>query len=143
MTTPHLLTDLQRDEGCRLDAYLDTVGVWTIGYGHTGPEVRKGLVWNQTMADAQLATDEAHHTAELRKRLPWFDGLDDVRQDVLANMAFNLGVDGLLGFKNTLAMVKRGDYAGAAENMLKSKWAAQVKGRASRLAKLMRTGARP
>lgn len=60
-------------------------------------------------------------------------------------MAFNLGVGvpggkkGLLGFKNTLGMIERGEYA-AADGMLRSLWAKQVKGRAIRLANTMRTG---
>ena len=44
-------------ESCRLEAYQDTRGIWTIGWGHTGPEVVKGLVWTQEQADAQFALD--------------------------------------------------------------------------------------
>ena len=58
-------------------------------------------------------------------------------------MAFNLGVQGLLKFRNTLGMVRDGDYDGAARGMLASLWARQVKGRATRLADQMRTGRAP
>lgn len=76
----------------------------------------------------------------LRSRLPWYDSLDEARQGVLANMAFQMGVDGLLGFRNTLAMVERGEYAAAADGMMASKWAQQTPRRAARLSQQMRTG---
>jgi lysozyme len=67
--------------------------------------------------------------------------LDPVRARVLQNMAFNLGIDGLLGFKNTLSAVKAKNWAAASQGMLSSRWAEQVGARAQRLAKMMRTGA--
>jgi lysozyme len=146
---PQLIADLKRDEGLRLEAYPDPLSggdPWTIGYGHTGPDVRRGTVWTQEQAEAALIADIQEHSAELLEHLPWVSSLDPARQRVLFNMAFNLGVGkpggtkGLLGFKNTLAMVERGDYAGAADGMARSLWAKQVKGRAVRLANTMRTG---
>jgi lysozyme len=56
-------------------------------------------------------------------------------------MAFQLGTDGLLGFKNTLALIRDGKYAEAADAMLASKWATQTPLRAARLSAQMRTGA--
>ena len=44
-------------EGLRLTAYQDSVGVWTIGYGHTGPEVKKGMTITQAQADSYLQSD--------------------------------------------------------------------------------------
>lgn len=165
MASEELLADLRRDEGLRLKSYPDPLSPlgkamnmpasqrppgwahlrgdpWTIGFGHTGLDVSPNTVWTKAMADAALARDVDRHTAELNRRLPWWARLDDVRRDVLANMAFNLGVDGLLDFKNTLARVKAGDFEGAAEGMLKSLWARQVGERARRLAAMMRTGER-
>jgi lysozyme len=55
-------------------------------------------------------------------------------------MAFQMGVTGLMGFKNTLALVEQGKYQDAAENMLKSKWAQQTPARAQRISNQMRTG---
>lgn len=135
---PILIADLKRDEGLRLTAYKDTVGVWTVGYGHA--HVAPGTVWTEARAEAALIADVKQHNAELAKDLPWIARLDPMRRRVLQNMAFNLGVKGLLGFKNTLAMIQAGDYAGAAKGMLNSLWAKQVKGRAVRLAEQMRTG---
>lgn len=58
MTALSMAADLVREhEGCRLEAYQDQGGVWTIGWGHTGPEVREGLSWTQAQADAALAAD--------------------------------------------------------------------------------------
>lgn len=136
---PQLIAQLKIDEGCRLTAYKDTVGVWTVGYGHA--HVAPGTVWTQAQAEAQLVEDVRKHNAELTKRIPWIETLDPVRRRVLQNMAFNLGIDGLLGFKNTLEFVRTGQYAKAADGMLASLWAQQVKGRAVRLAQQMRTGA--
>lgn len=141
---PQLVSDLKRDEGLRLKAYKDTVGVWTIGYGHA--HVAPGTVWTQAQAEAQLVKDIIKHNEELAQALPWVVRLDPARRRVLQNMAFNLGIGsaargtGLLGFKNTLALIQAGEYEKAAANMLKSKWAGQVGNRAKRLAETMRTG---
>lgn len=146
---PILVSDLKRDEGLRLTAYGDPLTgrePWTIGYGHTGPDVRQGLTWTQQQAEAALIADIEDHNAQLAAALPWVTHLDPARRRVLQNMAYNLGVGvpggtkGLLGFKNTLAMIKAGDYEGAARGMEKSLWAKQVKGRAARLAAAMRAG---
>lgn len=143
---PLLVEQLKKDEGLRLKAYKDTVGVWTIGYGHTGPEVKRGLTWTREKAEAVLVEDVLDHNAKLAAALPWVGGLDPVRRRVLQNMAFNLGIGsaatgkGLLGFKNTLEFVRTGQYDKAADGMLASKWARQVGNRAVRLAKQMRTG---
>lgn len=48
---------IQRLEGLRLNAYQDVAGVWTIGYGHTGPEVVKGLAWGRQQAEDALLLD--------------------------------------------------------------------------------------
>jgi len=171
MARAELLADLKIDEGCRLAAYPDPLsplakacqkaGIdftrnwrklpgasalsghpWTVGYGHTGTDVSPATVWTQAQADAVLAKDVDKHCAELIEKAPWVANLDPVRRDVLFNMAFNLGIAGLIGFVNTLAAVKRGDYERACIGMLASKWASQVKSRAQRLAKQMRTGVR-
>jgi lysozyme len=146
MTTPDLIADLRRDEGLRLAAYPDPLtgaAPWTIGYGHTGAEVRAGLAWTEGQAEAALADDVAGVLRALDRRLPWWRRLDDARQDVLANMAFNMGVAALEGFAHTLTFIHNGDWARAAEAMLDSAWARQVGARARRLAEQMRTGARP
>jgi lysozyme len=77
---------------------------------------------------------------DLDRDLPWWTDLNDVRQRVLCNMCFNLGMSKLSGFKNTLAAMRQGRYDAAADGMLNSAWASQVKGRAIRLADMMRNG---
>jgi len=150
MTTPALIADLMRDEGFRSEAYPDPKSggpPWTIGYGHTGPEVHPGLVWSLGQAAAALSADIAAVCAGLTTGLPWWTNLDPVRQDVLANIAFNLGVHGLLELPKTLSDVRCGNYAFASAEMLLSDWARDppegVGMRAARLAAMMKTGARP
>ncbi len=140
MTTPLIIDDLKRDEGCRLHAYQDTLGIWTIGYGHA--HVNPGTVWTQDEADSALAADVANVIHTLDARLSWWRKLDDVRQDVMAEMCFNMGFESLLGFKNTLAFIEAGNYGAASGGMLASKWASQVGARAERLAHMMKTGSR-
>lgn len=140
-----LIAELRRDEGVEYKPYKDTVGIWTVGVGHNlqaKPIDKKG--WTYPLTDAQvdelLSEDLSEVFAGLDKKLPWWRKLSYVRQRVIANMAFNLGIDGLLKFKNTLAYVQSGDYKNAAQGMLASKWATQVKGRATRLAEMMVKG---
>lgn len=139
---PAYITQLGKDEGEKLCAYQDTLGVWTIGDGHTGPEVHKGLTETHAQAVAQLYTDAVSHAQAVVDKLPWVSDLGEVRRDVLFEMAFQLGAGGLLAFKNTLAMVHSGDYLGASKNMLLSLWASQTPARAQRLSTQMRTGTR-
>lgn len=131
-----LRADLIRDEGMVLKPYTDTVGKTTIGVGRNLTDV--GL----TEAEALMLLDHDIDAvmARLDNRLSWWRTLDEPRQRVLANMAFNMGVDGLLTFKGTLAFVQSGQYAAAASGMRHSLWATQVGRRAERLAKVMETG---
>lgn len=129
-------------EGRVEHAYQDSLGWWTIGVGHL-IDKRKGGKLPDFIIDALLDFDIKVKRAALRKALPWVDKLDPVRQAVLDDMAFNLGIQGLLGFRNTLRFIEVGDYEKAASNMLKSLWAKQVKTRAVRLSNMMRTGQWP
>lgn len=85
-----------------------------------------------------FAVDEA--SFELMRKWPWLKELDGTRYAVLLEMAFNIGVPRLAGFNRMIAAVKRKDYYAAAEEMLDSRWRVQVKGRAFRLARQMRSG---
>jgi lysozyme len=131
----NLLDQIKRDEGLRLTPYKDSVGVLTIGYG---TNLDEGI--DRGEAEYLLANRLNNKKLELLRALPWVADLDEPRQAVLFNMAYNLGVPGLLKFKNTLAMVRTAQYAQAAANMLQSKWASQVGDRAVRLSKQMETG---
>jgi lysozyme len=139
MDKTQLIKELRRDEGVVPFAYQDHLGYWTIGVGRL-IDKKKGGRLRDSEIDFMLSNDIDDFDRQLIDALPWYGRLDGVRQRVLVNMAFNLGVAGLLGFKNTLAMIERGDYAGAAKGMLASKWASQVGDRAKRLATMMERG---
>jgi len=131
-----LIRHLVRDEGLRLKPYRDTVGKLTIGVGRNLDDV--GI--SEGEAIAMLENDIDRAEGGLDRNLPWWRGLDAVRQEVLVNMTFNLGINGLLGFKNTLASIKAGLWKNAARGMLASKWCRQVGARAERLARAMEEG---
>lgn len=139
-----LAVELERDEGKRLKIYKDSVGKWSIGIGRNLDD--KGISADECAL--MLKNDIAEHLALLDKYLPWWRALDEVRQRVIANMAFNMGVGPsaehptgkLLTFKNTLAAAERGDYEAAANGMSASAWARQVGVRATRLIEMMRKG---
>jgi len=135
-----LTRQLRIDEGVRAQAYQDHLGFWTIGVGRLIDARKPGSGLRGHEIDYLLRSDIDDRIEQLTRRLPWFMTLDDVRKGVLLNMSFQLGVDGLLGFKNTLAMVERGDYRGAAAGMLQSKWAEQTPARAQRMTEQMRSG---
>ncbi|MGS0982030.1 glycoside hydrolase family protein [Burkholderia glumae] len=142
-----LEAELRRDEGVRYSIYLDTAGIPTVGVGHNCQVSPLPTGWTCPLTDAQvnqlLANDIASTLAKLDRNLPWWRGMDEVRQRVVANLAFNLGIGTLLTFKNTLAAMQRGSYSVAAAGMLNSKWATQVGARATRLASAMETGVMP
>jgi lysozyme len=144
-TDETLIAELRRDEGVIRHEYKDSLGYSTIGVGRL-IDKRKGGGLSDDEIDYLLANDIRDTIADLDRELPWWRTLSPARQRVLVNMAFNLGIGserlgtGLLGFKNTLAKIRSGDYAGAAVGMLQSRWASQVKGRADRLAEMMKEG---
>jgi lysozyme len=128
---------LVRHEGLRLKPYRCTAGKLTIGIGRNLDDC--GI--SQSEAYVMLINDIMNCEKQLQAKIPdIYNGLDEVRKSVLLNMCFNLGINGLLGFKNTLAFVKAGDWERAANNRLVSKWAKQVGRRAIELSELMRKG---
>ena len=135
-----LIRQLKADEGVKPCVYKDHLGYDTIGVGRLVDSRKPGAGLRPVEIDFLLQNDIDDRIEQLTKRLPWFNRLDDARKGVLLNMAFQLGTDGLLGFKNTLSMVEAGQYANAAQGMLQSKWANQTPARAERMAKQMETG---
>jgi len=106
---------IKEHEGLRLVAYLDSVGVWTIGYGDTGPDVVKGLTITKEEAEKRL-----------RKRLVEFEGyvntyvkvpLKQHQFDALVSLVYNIGP---ANFKTSTLLKKlnAGDYIGAADQFL-------------------------
>jgi len=121
-------------EGGRHVAYQDHLGFWTIGFGCL-IDGRKGGGLTEKQALFLLRDEIAEKQSELDAGLPWWRTLSETRQTVLLSMAFQMGTNGVLGFKNTLAKLHAGDYLGAANGIRKSLWAAQTPARAERMAK--------
>lgn len=87
---------LRQLEGCRLTAYQDGAGVWTIGYGHTGPDVHAGLTWTQAGANAALDVDLGWRISGVQKLLvPVM--LSGNQFSALVIFAFNTGLTALAG----------------------------------------------
>mgnify|MGYP001546424810 CR=1 FL=1 len=145
------LAQLMRDEGTQRApdgshvAYRCPAGALTIGYGHNlDANPITGLDGLSAISEAQareiLREDAAAVAAILDEEIPWWRRLNEPRQAVLLNMAFNMGVAGLLKFKNTLRAAREMRWKDARDGMLASKWAGQVGRRASRLAEQMLKG---
>ena len=139
MKPPQALVDqIKRQEGLRLDAYQDTLGNWTVGYGHT--PAFPGQMITEAEAEALLMQDLNSAQTDLLSSLPWCFSLSVPRYCVLWNMTFNMGIGRLLEFRLMLAAVRTGNYGEAAKQMLNSLWASQVHDRAVELAEQMETG---
>ncbi len=127
-----------RHEGERLNPYRDTEKIWTIGVGrnlHRRPAI--------SFAESRFMLKHDIEDAEqdLADAFPWLVSKDDnVRHDVLIDMVFNLGITRFKRFKKMLAAYEVDDYITCAKEMLNSKWARQVKGRARELSHMMITG---
>jgi lysozyme len=134
-----LIRQIRLHEGERLKPYRCTAGKLTIGVGRNLDD--RGITREESAM--LLDNDIRLLEIELFRALPWASALDDVRQRVLLDMAFNLGLPGLLQFKRTLEAIRTGQYQQAATMMLDSLWARQVGQRAERLARMMATGATP
>jgi lysozyme len=128
--------ELKRDESVRLKPYRDTVGKLTIGVGRNLDDV--GITAHE--ADFLLTGDIANAIHDLDMALPWWGNLSEVRQRALLNMCFNLGIHRLLGFRNMLEALRKGEYVEASNQALNSKWAQQVGSRAQRIAVQFVTG---
>lgn len=111
---------------------------WTVGFGFT-----KGVNLHSRMPRLQAERKLEEHILEmdanLTKTLTFYKDTTFVTQTVLINMAFNMGLAGLLGFNNTLQFMKEKKWSNAAANMRASKWYRQVTNRASELARRIET----
>lgn len=113
----HGLSLTQQFESCRLTAYQDIKGVWTIGWGHTGPEVVKGLVITQAQADALLISDVARFVACVNNCVTV--AITQNEFDALVDFSFNLGCQSLKD-STLLRKLNAGDFHGAAAEF--EKW---------------------
>ena len=121
---------IKLDEGFRSRPYRCSEGKLTIGYGFNLDDV--GL--SEYEADVLLTIRVNNLTRELKKRLPWIQCAPAEVKNVLLNMAYQMGVSGLLEFKHSIRYLKEERYGLAAMELLDSKWAVQTPERAKRLA---------
>jgi len=131
-------------EGYEHDAYPDPISAdgkpFTIGVGHTGPEVHDGLRWTDAQIDSALDVDMAEAIEAAARTFPWFHTLNEPRQAVLVGMIFQMGLAGTLKFVNTLEDMSEGRWLDAANGIRSSKWAKQTKMRARLLAAQLESG---
>jgi len=120
--TPEGITKLKGHEGLRLKPYKDTVGKTTIGYGRNLDDV--GISHDE--ASMMFGNDVARAEEDCRNRFAWFAGLDPVRQDVIVNLVFNMGIGGVLGFKRMIAAIVAENWTQAAWELSNSAWRQQV-----------------
>lgn len=134
-SSPSLKTTLKAAEGFRGRPYRDSRGIWTIGYGHN---LEASPLCEAALA-VQLDCDIEVAQMALFRRLPWAASQPSAIQDTLTELAFNMGIDSLVGFHATLAAIQAADYKAAAAHLLDSAYAKQVPHRANRLAEVLRS----
>lgn len=170
VNVPRMEQQLQLHEGLRLSQYIDTLGNITIAVGYNvtargwdqlghmlGLNIDGPIVLTVAQALCVLDQDIDRVQRAVMITAPWFDQLNEVRQRVCVDLAFNIGL-GALGFKQTIAAIKTQNWSVAAVELHKAHWAKQVepsadlnetavqihnervRGRADRLAKMLLTG---
>jgi len=130
--------DLDRDEGFVPHAYQDHLGFWTIGVGRL-IDKRKGGGITREEAYYLLRNTLAEKMRDMDRSMPWWRSHPEPVQRALVNMAYQLGVPGLVKFKNTLALIQAKKYNDAADGAMKSLWAQQTPERAKRVTDLIRS----
>jgi len=139
MNIEALREQLKIDEGVKYEIYKDHLGYPTFGIGHliteNDPEHGKpdGTKISEDRVNEIFETDVAKFVSEAKILFPDLDDLPDVAQQVIVNMAFNMGRPRLSKFKNFITGVNDRDWTRAAEEMMDSRWATQVGDRAIRL----------
>jgi len=124
---------LIKHEGFKAVLTTDTTGHYFYGYGHDA-----STPISTTAGGVILDDDIQWHATHLPLAWPLFNSLSDARKCVLMDMSYNLGLQGLLEFKEMLAALEAGNYDEAADQMLNSLWAKQVGDRAIEDADIMR-----
>ena len=133
----------------RLEPYKDSEGYWTIGIGHMIDRRLGGSLPSWIRASFPLDRAEVHQLlmldigqaeAAIINRKPWVVRLDPVRRTIMVALCFQLGINRLLLFHNTLAAIQAGDWDAAANGLINSKMHSQATARTNRLAAAMRTG---
>jgi lysozyme len=137
------------EEGCKLTAYKDSRGIWTIGWGYNleshgySRDECEGLTWTQEQADAALADEIQGVMAELDRRWPKWRDLDEVRQAAIVSSVYQLGAPGASKFFATIHAIQSRDWDTAATQILASRWGKQTPNRVQRNAEMIRSGRWP
>jgi len=126
-------------EGRRNKMYLDSRGIQTIGIGHN---LRDRTISDRAV-DLIFEDDLDEHVADLFRAFPWAKDLDEVRQAAAIDLAFNMGIQTLSTFKNTMAAFRVGNWEATALGLENSRWYSQVGTRAPRIVKMIRSGLWP
>lgn len=134
------------EEGDRLVAYYDTKRILTVGKGHNCvakpvPGIHAPGDRITPAQDEELFEQDVNEAcAELDSHMVWWRQLDDARQNVMLDLCFNMGINTLATFHDTLRHIQAEQFELAADGMLHSHWNAQVGARATWLENAMRTG---
>ena len=137
---------IKQHEGFNEVVYLDTEGVPTVGWGHAFFEESVPSVGDTFTIELceELFEEDLHFVEKeyytIIEPIQKIEGLDLVRRGVLKNMLFNLGLGKLSRFVKMWRAIRLKDWNKASEEMLDSRWARQVKGRATQLSEMMKTG---
>lgn len=134
MFLDRITNQLVRHEGLQTKVYMCPANKLTIGVGRNLED--RGITEKEAMYLLNNDILEVHN--QLSCKYPFYDTLDDKRQEVLINMAFQLGLSGLSEFKKTLELIEKGLYKSASQEMLNSNWAKQTPKRALELSNLMK-----
>lgn len=143
-----IINRIKEYEGFSLKPYKCTAGKWTVGYGYnyqdrgftteTATEIlEKGFT--KELADRLIAEDVARCVTEALT-FPFFAQMNEARQAVIVDMIYQLGIKGFKDFKKTIEWLSKGNYRGASQEMVKSKWFTQSGRRSRTNVKQMDTG---
>lgn len=101
----HAMALIRRWEGCRLVAYKCPAGIWTIGWGSTGPGITEGVRWTQAQADERLARDVEKFMVGVRKLLR--RPVTEAQLGAMTSLAYNIGI-GAFGSSTLLRLFNAG-----------------------------------
>lgn len=135
----NVLRLVKEHEGLSLYAYPDSLTYWSIGYGRC-IDRRKNCGITQEEAEYLLLNDLNKAESQL-KHFEWFNELDAVRQGVIIELTFNIGLSSVLKFVAMIAYIEKKDFNNASSEMLNSQWSKQVGiDRSENMANRMRSG---
>lgn len=131
-----LIDRISEDEGFSAHVYRDQKGFLTIGFGFNLDS--SGIPFS--IAEEWLKYNVNKIGSQLANQIYFWKELNDARKCVLINMAYQMGVGGVLGFHGMLSKLGSKDYEGASSEMMDSVWYREFTSRASRLVKIMVSG---